>query len=169
MPFLRFAALSVHRPMLSSAFLVVLAASPLLGQTKLVRPRVVIVASAHQDSAKIMTGLVVTLSRIEDTSQVVTYAEVTVLKSRNEQPSALNPGYRPDATGTVRLDSVAPGKPVIFVRALGLKSLLVPVTLIAGCITRLQIHLADLQICDEGPCPPMKPPRATMMLCRPDA
>lgn len=142
-------------------------APALPAQEPLVRPLTVRVPIWRLDSAGLAQKagrLIVIVRNVANPSQALRQAQVLLLSRIDESAprSAIN---WTDTLGVVRLDSVAPGKPFVRVRALGYHPLLVPVEVTAGCTSYIEAYMSP-QTCDIGPCNET-PPRTTLTLCRP--
>ena len=146
-------------------------ASSAPAQLPIVRPLSVRVPVTHRDTLGLrrQTGsLIVVVRDVETPSRPVAQAQVFLLKSRADKVVPGSAIHLVDELGIVRLDSVPQGAPLIGIRRLGYRALRVPIEIIAGCTSEVEVYMAGFR-CDIGPCEDPVP-RTTLTVCgKPDA
>ena len=144
----------------------------LTAQTNVVRPLIVRTDTWPKDTLGIRreTGKITILVRnLHNPAYAVPYPQVWLAGSKDAPHPARRDIAMGDSLGRVVIDSGPQGKPFLWVRALAFHSVSVPIEVVAGCESIVEVYLLANPFCLDGTCPEGTP-RATVTVCGgPDA
>jgi hypothetical protein len=154
-----------------AGLLSLLLGTPLVAQQPVVKPLTIRVPIWQRDTLGLRRGsggLIVIVRNVESPVRPVQYGYIHLLQSPGEQPRSRSASHALDSLGLIRIDSVPQGRPFLLVRAIGYKALVVPIEVVAGCTTHVEVYMSA-HSCDLGPCFETSP-RSTLTICqKPDA